>query len=86
MGLRIDNWTSGTGYKPPNRPQYMEIGFRKEMTLQVLGKSINVAGPFSQPYTKINCRQIEQLNTKSKALSFLEYKYKVAFLCASGRK
>lgn len=86
MGLRIDKWTSGTDYKPPNRPHYMEIGFRKEMTLQVLGKSINVVGPFSQPYTKINCRQIKQLKMKSKALSFLEYKYKTAFLCASGRK
>lgn len=32
-------------------------------------------GSISQPYTKINCRQIKQLNMKNKALLFLEYKY-----------
>lgn len=37
------------------------------------------AGPFSQPYTKINCRQIKQLNMKSKALSFLDQKYKLEY-------
>lgn len=78
---QVDKYSRLTTPTNPNRPHYIETGFRKEITLQVLEECISFAATPSQPYTKINCRQIKEQNMKSKDWLFLEYQHLSTFMC-----